>query len=80
MNCASDPPLLKNVAEVPSGPTKLNGPAALLLAAAWNFSVVLAGVDAVQEMVVQFGVVPGAGFESFVDETRVPDGENPVCM
>src|SRR5712692_2160781 len=37
LNCASDAPLVvKKVAAVPSGPTKLNGPPALLLAAIWN--------------------------------------------
>ena len=32
-NCESEAPLVKKVAAVPSGPTKLNGPSMLLLAA-----------------------------------------------
>ena len=53
LNCDSDAPLVvKNVPAVPSGPTKVNGPAALLLAATWNLTVVFAGVDAVHERVV----------------------------
>ena len=35
--------MVKNVLAVPSGPTKLNGPAALLLAATWNFTAVPVG-------------------------------------
>ena len=57
MNWLSEEPLVvKNVAAVPSGPTKLNGPVGELLAATWNWSVVFAGTVAVQESVVQIGV------------------------
>jgi hypothetical protein len=45
--------VVKNVAAVPSGPTKLNGPYCELLAAIWNLIEVFAGVDAVQLNVVQ---------------------------
>ena len=48
--------VVKKVAEVPSGPTKLNGPPELVLAAAWNFRVVFVGVAPVHDRVVQFGV------------------------
>jgi len=40
------PLVVKNVPAVPSGPTKLNGPVALLLAATWNLTAVPAGVVA----------------------------------
>ena len=46
---------MKNVAAVPSGPTKLNGPYWLLLAATWNLTAVPAGVVAVNESVVHVG-------------------------
>ena len=73
LNCASEAPLVvKKVAAVPSGPTKLNGPAALLLAAAWNLSVVFAGVVAVQESVVQVAEEPVTEPLSLVDETKLP--------
>src|SRR5215831_9206282 len=38
LNCASDAPLLKNVPAVLSGPTKVNGPRMLVLAATWNLT------------------------------------------
>src|SRR5256885_10318977 len=44
-------PLVKNVFAVPSGPTKLKGPYWLLLAAAWDFTLVPAGGLARQESV-----------------------------
>ena len=53
---------------VPSGPTKLKGPAGLLLAAAWNLTVVLAGTVAVHDIVVQCVDKPAAGFASFAEE------------
>ncbi len=80
LNCVSDPPLVKKVPAVPSGPTKLNGPDTLLLAAAWNWMAVLAGVEAVQESVVQCTVAPLAGLASFSEETKVPGDTKPVCM
>ena len=71
------PLVVKNVLAVPSGPTKLNGPYRLLLAATWNFTPVPAGVNAVQESVVQWAVLPASGFASFSDETKVPAGAYP---
>ena len=71
---------MKNVAAVPSGPTKLKGPIAELLAATWNRSVVLAGVAAFQESVVQIGVKPTGGLLSLRDETKLPDAAKPVFM
>ena len=53
MNWAKDPPLLKNVEAVPSGPMKVNGPVALLLAPIWNCTDVFAGVEAFQEIFTQ---------------------------
>lgn len=74
LNCESDAPLVvKNVDAVPSGPTKLNGPATLLLPATWNFTLVFAGVVAVHESVFQFGAAPSAGLVSFTVEISVPD-------
>jgi hypothetical protein len=35
---------------------------------------------AVHEIVVQLGVLPVAGLESFNDETRLPDEAKPVAM
>ena len=72
------PLVVKNVAGVPSGPTKLNGPKTELLAAAWNRSVVLAGVVAVQESVDQIVVNPTGGLLSLIEETRSPDAAKPV--
>ena len=69
--------MVKNVAAVPSGPTKLKGPEAELLAATWNWSVVLAGVEAVQESVVQSVVKPAAGLLSLSDETWLPESVKP---
>ena len=80
LNCASDAPLVKYVAAVPSGPTKLKGPAALLLAATCNLSVVLAGTVAFQEIVPHVGVMPDAGLASLADEINVPDAAKPVFM
>ena len=71
---------MKKVAAVPSGPTKLNGPEALLLPATWNLTLVFAGVVAVNESVVQVGVLPAAGFASLSDETKVPDEAKPGLM
>jgi hypothetical protein len=73
LNCASEAPLVvKNVAAVPSGPTKAKGPEALLLAAAWNLTLVFAGVVAVQESVVQLAEEPTAAPLSFVVDVSVP--------
>jgi hypothetical protein len=73
LNWLSEAPLRVNkVAPVPSGPTKVNGPSTLLLAAAWNLTVVFGGVFAVHENVVQEGEAPVAGFASFDDETKSP--------
>ncbi len=58
---------------MPSGPTKLNGPLIVLLAAAWNLMEVFAGVEAVQERVVQVGTRPDAGFASLAEEMKLPD-------
>src|SRR3954464_13595871 len=52
---------------------KVNGPAALLLPAAWNFTVVFAGVVPVQESVVHCVAAPAAGLLSFTVETSEPD-------
>ena len=68
LNCASDAPLVKNVPAVPFGPTKVNGPLALLLAAAWNCSVVPEGTSAFHEIVLQFGVRPAAAREGAGDD------------
>src|SRR2546428_496455 len=78
-NRLSEAPLaVKKVAPVPSGPTKLNGPATLLLPAAWNFTVVFPGAAAVHESVVQCGVSPGIGLASLSDETRSPEATKVV--
>jgi hypothetical protein len=74
------PLVVKNVFAVPSGPTKLNGPYWLLLAATWNFTLVPAGCDAVKESVVQCAVLPGFGFASFRDEMKVPEEAKPGLM
>src|SRR5438445_4512042 len=73
LNCASEPPLLKKVPVVPSGPTKTNFPLALSLAATWNLMSVPAGVVAVQDSVRQFTAAPGAGLASLADDTNVPE-------
>ena len=72
--------MVKKVLAVPSGPTKLNGPEALLLPAAWNFTVVFAGVLAVHDSVVQLGVELTAGLLSLTEEIRSPEVLNPVDM
>ena len=64
--------MVKNVAAVPSGPTKLNGPLTLLLPATWNFRDVFAGVAPFQDNVDQIGVWPVAGLASFTLDTNVP--------
>src|ERR1041384_8650604 len=72
LNWAMEAPLVvKNVAAVPSGPTKLNGPFTLFEPATWNFTEVLAGVVAVQESVVQVGELPTDGLPSLIDEAGV---------
>src|SRR5204863_5715279 len=73
-NWASESPLAKNVAGVLTGPTNVNGPEALLLAAARNVIAVPAGVSAVQVSVPQFTMAPGTGFASLAEETNVPEG------
>src|SRR5205823_14922490 len=80
LNWASEPPLLKNVEAVPSGPTKLNGPETLLLAAIWNWTEVPAGVSAFHDSMLQPAVEPSAGLASFSEETRLPDAAKPVCI
>jgi hypothetical protein len=78
LNCVSGAPLVvKKVAAVPSGPTKLNGPLTLLLPPAWNLSVVFAGTLADHENVVHVAERPVAGFASFTEETKSPDEANP---
>jgi hypothetical protein len=77
LNWASDAPLVvKKVAAVPSGPTKLNGPLTLVLAAAWNLSVVFAGRLADHDNVVHVAEKPVAGFASFTEETKSPADAN----
>jgi len=61
---------VKKVLAVPSGPMKLNGPAGLLLAAAWNRSVVFAGVVPVHDRLFQCAGASGSGLESFTVEVR----------
>src|SRR6185295_7261897 len=73
------PLVVKNVPAVVSGPTKLNGPVAELLAATWNWTVVLVGVTAVQERVVQSARYPTCGLASFSDDTWLPEVK-PVSM
>src|SRR4051812_31232140 len=69
LNWESEAPLVvKKVPDVPSGPTKLKGPEALLLAATWKRRVVFAGVVAVQESVVHVADEPVTAPLSFVDE------------
>jgi hypothetical protein len=51
-----------------------------LLAAAWNFTSVFAGVVAVHDRVDQVVECPTAGFASFSEETSVPEGVYPVTM
>jgi hypothetical protein len=81
LNWLSDALLVvKYVALVVSGPTKLNGPFESLLPAAWNITVVPLGVLAVHDSVVQFGVLPTVGFASFSEETKLPDEAKPVFM
>src|SRR5262245_33828252 len=72
LNCASELPLVKKVAAVPSGPTKLNGPLALSPAAAWNLTFVPAGVVAIHDSAPQFTIVPAGGLASFTDDVNVP--------
>ena len=57
MNCDSDAPDdVKYDDAVPSGPMNVVVPVLELLAAIWNFTLVLAGSDAFQDSVVQVGV------------------------
>jgi hypothetical protein len=71
---------VKKVPAVPSGPTKVNGPSLLLLAATWNLTSVPAGVVAANDSVVHVGVLPPTGFASFSEETKVPDEAKPGLM
>ena len=81
MNWLNEAPVVvKNVADVPSGPTKENGPLLLLLPAAWNLIAVFAGTLAVHDNVVHVAENPPAGFASFKDETRSPDGANALFI
>jgi hypothetical protein len=64
---------VKKVAAVPSGPTKLNGPPGLPLAAAWKRTLVPGGAVALHDNDVQCGVPPGIGLASLADEIRSPD-------
>ncbi len=75
MNCTSEAPLVvKNVAAVPSGPTKVKGPDAELLAAIWKLTDVETGVVALQVRVVHVMAPPGTTAPlSFTDETSEPD-------
>jgi hypothetical protein len=66
------PVVVKKVAAVPPGPTKLNGPKLELLPATWNLTAVPTGVVALKVRVVQVGELPGAGFASLSDEMSVP--------
>ena len=59
--------MAKNVPEVPLGPTKLNGPFGLLLAAAWNCTAVFAGTVA---FLVWADHVFGDGLLPFRVQTR----------
>ena len=73
LNWESEAPLVvKNVDAVPSGPTKLKGPEALMLPATWNFTVVLAGVVAFHAIDVHVAEAPETAPLSFVDEMRLP--------
>ena len=65
---------------MPSGPTKMNGPEAELLAATWNLTLVPAGVTGVKLNVVHVAELPAAGFASLSDETNVPVGAKPGLM
>lgn len=65
---------------MPSGPMKLNGPDAALLAAACSLRAVPAGRAAVQEIVVQPGEFPTAGLASLIDDTKSPEAANPLFM
>src|ERR1051326_3713095 len=79
LNCAIEAPeVVKNVAAVPSGPTKLNGPLALLDAATWNLTPVLAGVVAVHDSVDHAGALFTAGLASLSDEMRSPEEAKPA--
>ncbi len=81
MNWLSDAPVVvKNVAAVPSGPTKLKAPPELLLPAAWNLSVVFAGTVAVHDKVVHVAAKPVAGLASFTEETRLAEAAKPTDM
>ena len=90
MSCESEAPLLlKKVEAVPSGPTKLKGPFGSLLPAAWNLTVVFAGVVAVQESVVQLGDDPAfrGGGECARERAEVGDvvedvvtGDDVACI
>ena len=81
MNWLSDAPLVvKTELPVPSGPTKLNGPDALLLPAAWNPTDVVFGPDAVHDNVPHAGVLPATGFESFTDDVKLPVATSVVDM
>jgi hypothetical protein len=79
LNWLSDAPLIvKKVPAVPSGPTKLNSPNALLLPAAWNLSVVFAGILAVHDSVVHVAENPVGGFASLIEEIREPEDTKPA--
>jgi hypothetical protein len=69
---AADTGLVVQKVPAPLGPTKVNGPVGLLLAAAWNCTVVFATVEAVQER-LQRAVFPADGLASLIDETSDPD-------
>jgi hypothetical protein len=68
------------VAAVPSGPRKLKGPEAELLAAAWNLTAVPAGVVAVQESAPQRWRAGADGLESFSAEVSSPEAAKPLSM
>jgi hypothetical protein len=73
LNWLRESPLLKYVDDVPSGPTKLNGPLISLLPATWSLTLVLAEVAAFHEIVPQIVVLGSIGFESLAPDTKLPD-------
>jgi hypothetical protein len=62
---------VKNDPELPSGPTKVNGPVLLSLAAAWKRRVVPVGAVLCHDNVDQL-VEAVPGLLSFVEEIRSP--------
>lgn len=52
----------------------------MLLAATWNWMLVLVGVVAFHDSVPHVGVVPLAGFASLMPETKLPEVAKPVFI